>query len=99
MAAPLSRYDFVHQPDGAWTWHRTDSGKSTTALSARRQTIGAVMADAIVHGFRPSVDHWIVDTLQTVSYFEPGSPPKTLNKPEIHADTDTAVGTIPVGSS
>ena len=97
MAVPFSRYDFVHQSDGCWTWQRTNPDGSTTHLSARRKDIGAIMADAVVRGFRPSIDHWIIDNHRTVSYFEPGSPPKVLNKADIRGvDADSADEPLPV---
>jgi len=99
MAVPFSRYDFVHQSDGCWTWQRTNPDGSTTHLSARRKDIGAIMGDAVVvaHGFRPHVDHWIIDDYHSVTYFEPGSLPKVLSKRDIIPDVDRGVVSVPVG--
>ena len=89
MATPLPRYDFVRQVDDAWTWQRTNRDGSTTRLSARHESAGTIMADAVASGFRPSVHYWLVDDDHTVSYFEPGNLPKTLNKLDILLDTDS----------
>ena len=99
MAMPFSRYDFVRHSDGTWTWQCTSANKSTTSLSVRRKDIGSTMADAIVHGFRPSADHWIIDDLHSVSYFEPDGPAKTLTKADTWPDDESRAGAVAVGLS
>ena len=78
MTTPLYEFSFLR--DGTWTWQRTNPDGSTTHASAGHKTMGETAADAFDHGFRPSVDHWTLDSLHAVTYFAPGQSPKTLTK-------------------
>ena len=97
MTAPVLRYDFIRQPDGSWTWQRTNPDGSTTRLSARHGTIAEATADAAACGFQPSMDHWIIDGLHTVTYVESGKPPKSMKKLYSGRDALSAVVSVPVG--
>ena len=64
MATPHLRYDFFHHFNGTWTWRRTDADGSTTSHSARHETRGEAIAEAIDCGFRPGMDYWLIGDYQ-----------------------------------
>jgi hypothetical protein len=64
-----------------WTWRLVASDGAIVSESEQFNTYGDAVGDAIRKGFRPSDDHWIVESLQTTQ-FHPRANPTTVPKTE-----------------
>jgi hypothetical protein len=55
-----------------WTWRVLTMDGSIERTSGEFKDYGAAMHDAIVNGFRPNEDYWIVETRYFITHFKAG---------------------------
>jgi len=54
------RWTFILHPDGLWTWRLAAGDGMPDQVSGTCGSAGAVMADAVRHGFNPERHLWTV---------------------------------------
>jgi hypothetical protein len=67
-------------PSGRWTWRLVKLDNTIEKTSAEFRSYGDVVGDAIRHGFRPSEDDWVVESLHTVARFSRQRSPVVTRK-------------------
>ena len=71
----LVQWQILNQ-DGKWTWRRLYIDGGLDAVSAREfRDYAFAVNDAVVHGFRPRKDYWLIVTDIGSTHFRFGQPP------------------------
>jgi hypothetical protein len=55
-----------------WTWSLLAADGTIDAISGNLADYGATIHDAVTHGFRPTEDHWIVQSVYYTTHYERG---------------------------
>ena len=75
----LGNWSFVHHADESrWTWRQPKIDGSIELTSSPFSDFGAVVGDALKHGFRPKEHHWVVTNKNWTTHFHPDSPPISI---------------------
>ena len=63
-----------------WTWRLLGADGLIEHQAGDFEQYGAALQDAIHNGFRPTEDHWIVETAHEVAHHEHGHKPLVILK-------------------
>jgi hypothetical protein len=75
----LGNWAFIHHADKSrWTWRQLKMDGSIELTSSPFSDFGAVVGDALKHGFRPKEHHWAVTNKNWTTHFQPGNPPISI---------------------
>jgi hypothetical protein len=76
------RWVFKRQQDQSmpWTWRLLGADDCIEHQGGDFEQYGMALQDAIQNGFRPTEDHWIVDTAHEVTHHEHGQKPLVILK-------------------
>jgi hypothetical protein len=77
----VKHWRFVeHALPGRWTWRLVELDKTIEKKSAEFRSYGDAVGDAIRHGFRPSEDDWVVESLHAVARFSKQRSPLVMGR-------------------
>jgi hypothetical protein len=65
-----AHWEFVLAEDQTWTWCRMDGSEPCTSVPFAEY--GAVIENAISHGFNPTSQNWLVKSDGRTTHFRPG---------------------------
>ena len=65
--------EYAKQMPVRWTWRVLNGDGTIDQQSSEFDSYGAAVRDALGNGFRPSRDHWAVETTVAVTHFERGA--------------------------
>jgi len=69
----------VPQP-ARWTWRTLKVDGSIEQQSREFPSYGAAVHDAIINGFRPTEDHWAIESTHLITHFERGQTEVVITK-------------------
>jgi hypothetical protein len=70
------RWIFTEGPgQEGWSWRATSPDDGIDRDSTGFPDYGAMVHDALKHGFHPSLEHWVIVSAHGTTHFEPGVPP------------------------
>ena len=72
------KWIFTEAPgEEGWSWRTTspDEGIDIDRDLQGFPDYGAMVHDALKHGFRPALEHWVIVSAHGTTHFEPGVPP------------------------
>lgn len=84
------------RPPVWWSWRAYSAEGAVEHVSDGFKTYGAAVVDAIRNGFRPSDDHWIVETAQAVVHFAHGRHAVSISMPGKAPARRTSNAAVPV---
>lgn len=89
------RWVFMQHKDQPllWTWRLLGADECIEQQGSESMPYGAAVTDAIRCGFRPTEEHWIVDTPREVTHHERGKKPLVVLK----KDPRSFLPRLPVG--
>jgi hypothetical protein len=64
--------EYTKQEPTRWTWRLLRVDGSIEQQSAEFASYGAAVRDAIINGFRPTQDHWVIESTHAVVHYEHG---------------------------
>jgi hypothetical protein len=70
-----------------WTWRLLTIDGSIERTSGELKDYGAGVHDAIVNGFRPAADYWVVETWLHTTHYKPGKRVVIIPSEEGASDT------------
>ena len=65
--------EYAKQVPVRWSWRVLNGDGTIDQQSAEFDSYGAAVRDALGNGFRPSRDHWAVETTIAVTHFQRGA--------------------------
>ena len=65
--------EYSKQTPARWAWRLLNGDGTIEQQSAEFESYGAAVQDALGNGFRPSRDHWAVETTVAVTHFQRGA--------------------------
>jgi hypothetical protein len=75
------RWILTKRPDPSrWTWRLLNVDGSIEQQSGEFEDYGAAVHDAILRGFNPRQDHWVIETKHTVVHYAYGKSNVTVPK-------------------
>jgi hypothetical protein len=71
------RWELVFHEDGAhaWSWRRIGADGAIEQTSEPHADFGKALVDAIMSGFHPKHDHWVLRSERWTTHFPPGDSP------------------------
>jgi hypothetical protein len=67
-----------------WTWRLLRIEGSIEQHSAEFESYGAAVRDALINGFSPAEDHWIIESRHAVVHYEHGQHSLVVPKKDNH---------------
>lgn len=64
--------EYTKEAPARWTWRLLSPDGSIEQQSGEFENYGAAVRDAIIRGFRPTQDHWIIESTHALVHYEHG---------------------------
>ena len=84
-------WHFIIHPNSRWSWQRLNEDGSLDRVSAITGEFGKLMSDALLHGFKPDCNRWVVWDRKWRTYYAPGVEPIMVPRTSTQAQV-TALG-------
>ena len=79
MQKHTPRWDILHV-NGKWSWRRILEDGTFSPPTGVFNSFDDLLHNATAAGFVPTQHHWMLEDDTSVTYFEPGQEPRTLQK-------------------